>query len=77
MPVRNTYKMHVRQFDISPADCNRLYPHWDETFTNAKVLRARARQVAAYIRKARNNYCKCYVAVYKNDKYYGEYVIVR
>lgn len=75
--MKNTYKIKVRQYHISPISCNELVPHWGETFTSIKAYKARAKEIAAEIRNELNNHGICWVSVYKNGKYNGEYTIIK
>lgn len=73
--MRNFYTVHVFQYYASPTECNRLVPHWAEKFSSIKKYRARAKEIAEEIRTKRNNRCTCYVEVFKNGDYIGEYTI--
>lgn len=75
--MENQYVVHVRQYDMSPIDCNELSPHWGTTFSSLKNAKAAAKEIAQRIRAARENRCACYVEIYKNGRFYEEYRIVR
>lgn len=75
--MKNVYKICVRQYSMSPAECNQLVPHWREKFTSIKSYKARAKEIAEEIRTKRNIRSTCWVEVYKNGAYIGEYTIRR
>lgn len=75
--MKNTYHIHVRQYHISPRDCNKLVPHWGETFMNLAKAKKRAREIANAIRDTQNNRAICWVEIFKNGVYNGKYAIIK
>ena len=76
--MKNTYKIQVRQYRmISPKSYDELVYHCDETFTSIKAYKTRAKEIATEIRNKLNNHDVCWVSVYKNGKYNGQYAIIK
>ena len=50
---------------------------WEDEASDEYPSLARAKEIATEIRNARNNHGICWVQVYKNGKYNGEYAIIK